>query len=89
MFKTTNNEAEYEAAIAGLQLCLSTRAKKSFTLDLVSRGENVQANALSRLASSTLQDLKRSVFVEVLPRRSIETIGEYVYHAGPRPQWMA
>ncbi|KAL2933477.1 hypothetical protein RDABS01_016596 [Bienertia sinuspersici] len=28
MFRTTNNEAEYEVTIAGLQLCLSTGAKK-------------------------------------------------------------
>ncbi|KAL2899863.1 hypothetical protein RDABS01_024945, partial [Bienertia sinuspersici] len=124
----TTNEAEYEAAIAGLQLCLSTGAKKvclrtdsqlvahqyrrdyevresalvqylskmkqlasqlqSFTVELVPRGENVQADALSRLVSSTLQDLKRSVFVEVLPRRSTETNGEYVYQTGPPSQWM-
>ncbi|KAL2922044.1 ORF V: Enzymatic polyprotein [Bienertia sinuspersici] len=67
MFKANNNEAEYEAVIAGPQLCLSTGAKKSFTIELVPRGENIQADASSRLASSTLQDLKRSVFVEVLP----------------------
>ncbi|KAL2931040.1 DNA-directed RNA polymerase subunit beta' [Bienertia sinuspersici] len=46
-------------------------------------------NALSRLARSTLQDLKRSVFLEVLPRRSTNTNGEYIYQTGPPPQWMA
>ncbi|KAL2941267.1 hypothetical protein RDABS01_029617 [Bienertia sinuspersici] len=81
MFKATNNEAEYEAAIDGLQLCLSTGAKRyrgdyevresslveylskmkqlasqlqSFTIELVPRGENVHADALSKLASATL-----------------------------------
>ncbi|KAL2921120.1 hypothetical protein RDABS01_012611, partial [Bienertia sinuspersici] len=117
MFKATSNEAKYETAIAGLQLCLSTGAKKvclrtdsqlvanqyrgdykvresalveylskmkqlasqlqCFTVELVPRGENIHADALSGLASSTLQDLKRSVFVEVLPRRSTKTNGEY------------
>ncbi|KAL2929772.1 Phytochrome A type 5 [Bienertia sinuspersici] len=44
-----------------------------------SQGENVQVDALSRLASSTLRDLKRSMFAELLSRRSTETNREYVY----------
>ncbi|KAL2929914.1 Ribonuclease HI, partial [Bienertia sinuspersici] len=65
-----------------------TSQLQSFTVELVPRGENMQADALSRLASSTLQDLKRSVFVDVLPRRSTEADGEYAYQTGPPPQWM-
>ncbi|KAL2892508.1 putative deoxyribonuclease TATDN1 [Bienertia sinuspersici] len=61
---------------------------QSFTVELVPRGENVQADALSILASSTIQDLKRLVFVKVLPGRSTDTNGEYVYQTGPPPQWM-
>ncbi|KAL2926550.1 CTP synthase [Bienertia sinuspersici] len=56
-----------------------TSQLQSFTVELVPRGENVQADVLSRLASSTLQDLKRSVFVEVLPKRSTDTNGEYEF----------
>lgn len=45
---------------------------QSFEIELVPRAENSQADALSKLASSTLQDLNRTVVVEVMERKSIE-----------------
>ncbi|XP_010682010.3 uncharacterized protein LOC104896920 [Beta vulgaris subsp. vulgaris] len=104
-FKASNNEAEYEAALAGLSLSIAARTKKilmttdsqlvssqiegtqawepvmqkyrskvksmtaglqSFEVKLVPRIENMAADALSNLASSTVSDKKRSVMVETL-----------------------
>lgn len=99
MFKTSNNEAEYEAAIAGQELCISLEAEhvhlktdsqlvanqirgeyearepsmaqylakikslvaklRSFEVELIPRSQNTEADALSKLASSTLTDLRR------------------------------
>ena len=42
-----------------------------FQIDLVSRVNNSQADALSKLASSTLQSLTRTVMVEVVKESSI------------------
>ncbi|NP_063998.1 orf764 (mitochondrion) [Beta vulgaris subsp. vulgaris] len=111
-FKASNNEAEYEAAIAGIKMCMAADAKKirlqtdsqlvasqirgeyearepamqkylqmikdlaaqliSLEVVLVPRADNSQADALSKLASSTLQDLNRTVMVEVMEQRSID-----------------
>ncbi|XP_021757444.1 uncharacterized protein LOC110722484 [Chenopodium quinoa] len=110
-FKASNNEAEYEAALAGVQLCLATGAKRlklstdsqlvashftgeyeareptmiaylarlksivtaldHFEINLIPRGENTQADALSKLASSSFNDLERTVMVEILSQKSI------------------
>lgn len=127
-FKATNNEAEYEAVIAGLQLCLSMKATnvelctdsqlvanqyrgeyeargpslveylnvmkgltsklQGFTIQQIPREENAQADALARLGSSSLQDLTRSVFVEVLPKKTTECTSEHVYQISPRSPWI-
>lgn len=55
-----------------------TSKLQKFTVQRIPREENVQADALARLGSSSLQDLTRSVFVEILPRKSIECTFEYV-----------
>ncbi|XP_021755967.1 uncharacterized protein LOC110721143 [Chenopodium quinoa] len=110
-FKAFNNEAEYEATLAGLRMSLAAGARKvhlqtdsqlvanqlqgayeireatmmkyvtkvkelaaqlvHFQIDLVPRAGNSQADALSKLASSTLQSLTRTVMVEVLEESSI------------------
>ncbi|XP_021737844.1 uncharacterized protein LOC110704371 [Chenopodium quinoa] len=102
--KASNNEAEYEAAIAGLELCIALEAEhvclktdsqlvanqiqgeyeakepsmigylakikaviaklRTFEVELIPRGQNAQADAFSKLASSTLTELNRSVYVE-------------------------
>nr|XP_021860927.1 uncharacterized protein LOC110799950 [Spinacia oleracea] len=125
-FKASNNEAEYEAAIAGIQMCKAADAKKivlktdsqlvasqyrgeyearepsmqrylalmkeavaqleSFEIQLVPRAENNQADALSKLASSTLQDLERTVMVEVQEEKSIDK-KPAVNSIDTEPQW--
>ncbi|XP_021749911.1 uncharacterized protein LOC110715632 [Chenopodium quinoa] len=111
-FKASNNEAKYEAALAGIQLCISAEAKRIemttnsqlvanqfngtyetrepsmttylakltsvtsgleyFEIKLVPRAMNTQADALAKLASSSFNDLERTVMVEVLKERSID-----------------
>ncbi|XP_056688741.1 uncharacterized protein [Spinacia oleracea] len=113
MFNASNNEAEYEAAIAGIQMCLAADAKRvilttdsqlvasqfsgeyeakepsmvkyleklrsvsaqleKFSINLVPRAENTLADALSKLASSNVADLKRTVMMEVMNKRSTES----------------
>ncbi|XP_021719307.1 uncharacterized protein LOC110686982 [Chenopodium quinoa] len=123
-FKASNNEAEYEAAIAGLELCISSEAKhvclktdsqlvaneirgeyeakepsmiaylakikpimaklRTFEVQLIL---NAQANALSKLASSTLTELNQSVYVEVRREKSIDEVPE-VCCVDHEPSWM-
>ncbi|XP_021727187.1 uncharacterized protein LOC110694321 [Chenopodium quinoa] len=45
---------------------------RAFEVELIPRGQNAQADALSKLASSTLTELNRSVYVEVRRNRSID-----------------
>ncbi|XP_021735021.1 uncharacterized protein LOC110701703 [Chenopodium quinoa] len=111
-FQASNNEAEYEALLAGIRMCKAAGAKKiavcsdsqlivsqyngdyeatrsamvkyleavkqaansleDFQLTQVPRSENNQADALSKLASSASCDTPRTVFWEVLEKRSIE-----------------
>ncbi|XP_056691831.1 uncharacterized protein [Spinacia oleracea] len=125
-FKASNNEAEYEAAIAGIQMCKAADAKKivlktdsqlvaspyrgeyearepsmqrylalmkeavaqleSFEIQLVPRAEKNQADALSKLASSTLQNLERTVMVEVQEEKSIDK-KPAVNFIDTEPQW--
>ncbi|XP_021719468.1 uncharacterized protein LOC110687160 [Chenopodium quinoa] len=126
-FKASNNEAEYEAAVAGLELCIALEAEhvclktdsqlvanqirgeyeakepsmisylakiksviaklRTFEIELIPRGQNAQADALSKLASSTLTELNRSVYVEVRRNRSIDQEIE-VQCAEAEPSWM-
>ncbi|XP_021749474.1 uncharacterized protein LOC110715212 [Chenopodium quinoa] len=111
-FKASNNEAEYEVALAGIQLCISAEARRIeitidsqlianqfngtyetrepsmtaylaklksvasgleyFEIKLVPRAMNTQADALAKLASSSVNDLERKVMVEILKERSID-----------------
>ncbi|XP_021745100.1 uncharacterized protein LOC110711036 [Chenopodium quinoa] len=126
-FKASNNEAEYEAAIAGLELCISLEAEhiclktdsqlvanqikgeyeakepsivaylakiksiiaqlRTVEVELIPRGQNAQADALSKLASSTLTELNRSVYVEVRRGKSVGEAAS-VCNATPEPSWM-
>ena len=110
-FQASNNEAEYEALLAGIRMCKAAGATKidacsdsqlvvsqyhgeyeathpamikylqavkaeagtleEFHLSQVPRSENNQADALSKLASSASCDTPRSVFWEVMEKRSI------------------
>ncbi|GJQ92034.1 reverse transcriptase domain-containing protein [Tanacetum coccineum] len=64
-FKTTNNEAEYKALLAGLQIA-------HYTIEHIWRNQNKKADAISKLASMTFEHLTKEVLVEVLAKRSID-----------------
>ncbi|XP_059627137.1 uncharacterized protein LOC132269936 [Cornus florida] len=61
-FPATNNEAEYEALLAGLRLANSLQ---------VPRVENAEADQLATAASSSNEDLTRIVPIDVLDEPSI------------------
>nr|GEU73709.1 hypothetical protein [Tanacetum cinerariifolium] len=67
-FDATNNEAEYEALIAGKTLANNF---KKFSIKQVPRNENKKADALSEIASTSFAHLTKQVLVEVLKEKSI------------------
>nr|KAJ0216343.1 hypothetical protein LSAT_V11C300108160 [Lactuca sativa] len=74
-FHTSNNEAKYEALLAGLRLAKQMYAKSIVVLTdsrLIPRGENRTADALKKLASTCFDELPKKVLVEVLKERSID-----------------
>ncbi|KAK3018121.1 hypothetical protein RJ639_004580 [Escallonia herrerae] len=58
-FQTLNNEAKYEALLAGIRLAHVLK--------------NTQADTLSRLASAEVTDVRRSVYLEFLKESSISS----------------
>ncbi|XP_021751559.1 uncharacterized protein LOC110717215 [Chenopodium quinoa] len=126
-FKASNNEAEYEAAIAGVHLCIAAEAKRIelstnsqlvaskfsgeykaqeqtmivflvklkeitatleyFEITLVPRAQNPQADALEKLASSSSNDLERTVMVEILYCKSIEATHVEVNYIDRGREW--
>nr|GEV30661.1 reverse transcriptase domain-containing protein [Tanacetum cinerariifolium] len=84
-FRATNNEAEYEALIAGLRIAEQIGVKnlqanvknlaitfKEFSIKQVPRGENKKADALSKMASTSYAHLSKQVLVEELKEKSID-----------------
>ncbi|GJT75381.1 reverse transcriptase domain-containing protein [Tanacetum coccineum] len=80
-FRASNNEAEYEALVTGLEQAIKMQAQcleelqghfNNFTITQIPRSKNKRADALSKLASSSFAYLTKSVLVEVVPCRSIE-----------------
>ena len=112
MFKASNNEAEYEALVAGIELCYTvgadyvqafsdsqlvvsqlnrsyevkdevmvayvrrvreaTKLLKHFSIALIPRSENRQADALSKLASSSDDGKPKNIQWETLTEMSID-----------------
>ncbi|GKA74495.1 reverse transcriptase domain-containing protein, partial [Tanacetum coccineum] len=76
-FEATNNEAEYEALIAGLRITEQMGVKNlqanllSPCIKLVPRSENKKADALSKIASTSFAHLSKQVLVEELKEKSI------------------
>ncbi|GJY87666.1 putative ribonuclease H-like domain-containing protein [Tanacetum coccineum] len=75
-FTATNNEAEYEALIAGLRIAARMGVRNleanvdSCTMQ-VPRGDNKKADALSKIASTSFAHLSKQVLVEILKNKSI------------------
>nr|GEY03069.1 reverse transcriptase domain-containing protein [Tanacetum cinerariifolium] len=79
-FPSTNNEAEYEAILAGLRIARQmTKARehasafKSFLIKNVPRNMNQKAHVLCKLASMAFNHLTKEVLVEVLHERSTKS----------------
>ncbi|GKB70733.1 hypothetical protein Tco_0932145 [Tanacetum coccineum] len=62
-FTASNNEAEYEALLAGLRIAAQMG---------VPRSHNKKADALSKIASTSFAHLLKQVLVEVLQEKSIQ-----------------
>ncbi|KAI3762779.1 hypothetical protein L1987_53220 [Smallanthus sonchifolius] len=101
-FKSTNNEAKYEALLAGLRIAKKMGAKHieawvdsllvygqfdSCTVIHIKRSENKQADALSKLASTGFSHLAKEVRVEVLNTPSVLLKQVNVVQTGAR-SWM-
>ena len=81
-FKATNNVAEYEALVAGLNLARGLKIGKiqafcdsqlvANQLTRIPRGENTSADALAALASTSDHRLRRVIPVEFIEKPSIE-----------------
>ncbi|CAL8991543.1 unnamed protein product [Prunus brigantina] len=93
-FRASNNEAEYEALLAGLRLAQHTGAERLLICSdsqlvvnqQIPRSENSHVDALSRLASAIDDRIGRHVPVEVLARRS--TTEAEMNTVGQDPSWM-
>ncbi|GJY43128.1 reverse transcriptase domain-containing protein [Tanacetum coccineum] len=75
-FEATNNEAEYEALIAGMVQYLEkvkglTSNFKEFSIKQVPQSENKKANVLSKIASTSFVHLSKQVLMEELKEKSI------------------
>ncbi|GJS24260.1 reverse transcriptase domain-containing protein [Tanacetum coccineum] len=80
-FEATNNEAEYEALIAGLRIAeqmgylekVQTLASnfKEFSIKQVPRSENKKADALSKIVSTSFAHLSKQVLVKELNEKYI------------------
>ncbi|GKE32528.1 reverse transcriptase domain-containing protein [Tanacetum coccineum] len=80
-FDATNNEAEYEALIAGLKIAeqmgvknLKANVDSRLVANQVPRSENKKADALSKIASTSFAHLSKQVLVEELKEKSISTV---------------
>ncbi|GKF05716.1 reverse transcriptase domain-containing protein, partial [Tanacetum coccineum] len=84
-FDATNNEAEYEALIAGLRIAkqmgvknlqanVDSRSFKAFSIKQIPRSENKKADALSKITSTSFAHLSKQVLVEELKEKSISEV---------------
>ncbi|XP_071687872.1 uncharacterized protein [Rutidosis leptorrhynchoides] len=99
-FDVTNNEAEYEALLAGLNIArkmniTNLRLLKEldlrfehFELAQVPRSQNKKADALSKLAALTHSHFQKQVWVEEFPSKSIDNDLMVASVIEEQPNWM-
>ncbi|GJZ30715.1 reverse transcriptase domain-containing protein [Tanacetum coccineum] len=98
-FKTTNNKAEYEALLAGLQtveemeikdpaIFINSQLVANQVKDHIRRNQNKKADTLSKLASMTFEHLTKEVLVEVLAKRSLNSKEVSKIAAETEENWM-
>ncbi|XP_057950823.1 uncharacterized protein LOC131145624 [Malania oleifera] len=72
-FIATNNEAEYEALLAGLGLAEALGvAQIKFDIERVPRAKNKKADALAKLASATNSEWKDAIYLKRIGKPSYE-----------------
>ncbi|XP_052171692.1 uncharacterized protein LOC127787675 [Diospyros lotus] len=96
-FRVSNNEAEYEALLAGLRLAEQLGAQRvelsSDSNLVVQQVEyvpwtmNAEADLLSRIASSSFPTSSREIRIESLPQKSIEEVDDQLC-VEDEPSWM-
>lgn len=85
-------QGTYEARELVMQKYLNrvkqiTAGLQSFEVVLVPRTENMEADAFSKLASSSTIDLKHSVMIEILSERGIDTTNPKVNTFSQGQEW--
>ncbi|KAL5578385.1 hypothetical protein UlMin_020084 [Ulmus minor] len=93
-FKATNNQAEYEALLAGLRLAKEVSARhlliysdSQLIVNQIPRNENTNADALARLATGLEDSLLKMVPLEILDEPSIDK-HQQVDAISDKPTWM-
>nr|GEX99539.1 reverse transcriptase domain-containing protein [Tanacetum cinerariifolium] len=98
-FAASNNEAEYEALVAGLRIAMQIGVKKytvrglvsgftTFSISQVPRSKKKQADALSKIATTSFAHLSKQVLVEVLKNKSIKEKEVAAVIEEDGPTWM-
>ncbi|GKA14780.1 reverse transcriptase domain-containing protein [Tanacetum coccineum] len=93
-FSNSNNDAEYEALLAGLQIAKEMQvlelasALNRFRITHIPRAENRKADALSKLAAVQFDHLSKEVLVEVLNECFIEAQEVNMVVEEEGPTWM-
>ncbi|GKA05022.1 reverse transcriptase domain-containing protein [Tanacetum coccineum] len=82
-FANSNNDAEYEALLAGLRIATKMKVKKMHAfvdsklvasqISHIPREENRKADALSKLVAVQCEGLTKGVLIEELNERSVDT----------------
>ncbi|GJW02225.1 reverse transcriptase domain-containing protein [Tanacetum coccineum] len=92
-FDATNNEADYEAMIAGMiqypwKVKTLENSFKKFSIKQVSKSENKKAGALSKIASTSFAHLTKQVLVEVLKEKYINRVEVLIVVEEEGNTWM-
>ncbi|GJT65228.1 reverse transcriptase domain-containing protein [Tanacetum coccineum] len=82
-FTASNNEAEYEALIAGLRIAaqmgvqnVQVNVDSKLVANQVLGTKNKKADALSKMASTSFAHLSKKILVEILKEKSIQERGD-------------
>ncbi|KAL0354720.1 UNVERIFIED_CONTAM: hypothetical protein Sradi_3918900 [Sesamum radiatum] len=97
-FAASNNEAEYEALIAGGKLALAAGAKhlkaysdsqklEEFTIEQIPRSKNEEADQLAKLANSLTPLKSRTITLLSQEHSEVENIKEEVLTGDALPSW--
>ncbi|GJS64306.1 reverse transcriptase domain-containing protein [Tanacetum coccineum] len=97
-FTNLNNDAEYEALLAGLRIAAKIKVKKMHAfvdsklvasqISNIPREDNKKADALSKLAAVQCEGLTKGVLIEELNERLVDTVEANVIIEEAKRTWM-